>query len=297
VRDRRGVLRHSPQLDAPAVPVRDVHRGRVVRSPGQRHVHGGPRLAGGDRGGAAPGRHALDVRRPRHALAARLPRFRGAGSVRVPGAEAGAVLLRRVPRAHLELPGGVGHQRGLGRGAVRGALHPLTAPAPRPGASVASGQERSRRLRAPLLLALWALLGFEAAGGLLIFFARVAWGSLPGETLHVLAGALLTAVYAAYQWRHWVRVRPFRSRLGHALGLIAPLSLSLPQLSGLALGRLWWQHRAAGPVPYPPPLSAAHNITSMLTMTFALSHLGAVLVRDRRAGRLAGQPAGPGSAP
>jgi hypothetical protein len=93
---------------------------------------------------------------------------------------------------------------------------------------------------------------------------------------------VLTGVYAAYQWRHWARVRPFRRRLDYALGLIAALSLCLTQITGLALGWLWWQHRSAGPVPYPPPLSAAHNITSMLTMTFVVSHLGAVLTRDRR---------------
>ena len=102
----------------------------------------------------------------------------------------------------------------------------------------------------------------------------------------MLAGAALTAVYALYQWRHWLRVRPFRARLDYALGLIASLSLALTQLSGLALGWLWWQHGSAGPVPYPPPLSAVHNIASMLTMTFVASHFGLVLARDQRAARL-----------
>ena len=145
-------------------------------------------------------------------------------------------------------------ERGLGRGAVRGALPPLTAPAPRAAVPQAPGLERARRLRSPLLIALWVLLALESAGGLLIFFARVAYGRLPDEALHVLAGAALTAVYALYQWRHWRRVRPFRARLDYALGLIAALSLS--------------------PV---------HNITSMLTMTFVASHFGLVLARDRRA--------------
>ena len=176
-------------------------------------------------------------------------------------------------------------ERRLGRGAVRGALPPLTASAPRAAVPLASGLERARRLRSPLLAALWVLLAFESAGGVLIFFARVAYGRLPGETLHVLAGAALTAVYALYQWRHWRRVRPFRARLDYALGLIAAISLSLAQLSGLVLGWQWWQHGSRGPVPYPPPLSAVHNITSMLTMTFVASHFGLVLARDRRAAR------------
>jgi len=145
--------------------------------------------------------------------------------------------------------------------------------------------ERARRIRAPLLLALWALLAFEGLGGLVIFFARVAFGSLPGEALHVLGGVALTLVYAVYQWRHWNRVRPFRPRMHFALGLIAALSMALTNLSGLALGWMWWQHRldGAGRVPYPPLLSALHDIGSMMALSFILAHLGAVLARDRRA--------------
>jgi hypothetical protein len=60
------------------------------------------------------------------------------------------------------------------------------------------GDDRARRLRAPLLLAPWALLAFEALGGLVIFVARLVAGSTPGETLHVAAGIALTALYAAY---------------------------------------------------------------------------------------------------
>ena len=170
------------------------------------------------------------------------------------------------------------------------ALPPLSGPLPftvlpgrRDPAAVAL--ERARRLRAPLLLALWALLAFEGLGGLVIFFARVAFGSLPGEALHVLGGVALTLAYAAYQWRHWTRVRPFRPRMHFALGLIAALSMALTNLSGLALGWMWWQHRldGAGRVPYPPLLSALHDIGSMMAASFILAHLGAVLARDRRA--------------
>ena len=67
---------------------------------------------------------------------------------------------------------------------------------------------RARRLRAPLLLALWVLLALEALGGLVIFVARLVWGATPGEALHVAVGLLLTAVYAVYQWRHWRRAHP-----------------------------------------------------------------------------------------
>src|SRR5438876_9384121 len=42
---------------------------------------------------------------------------------------------------------------------------------------------------------LGALLAIEAAGGILIFFARLAFGSLPGLALHVVAGVALTFVH------------------------------------------------------------------------------------------------------
>jgi hypothetical protein len=140
---------------------------------------------------------------------------------------------------------------------------------------------RAKRLRAPLLVTLWALLGFEAAGGLVLFCARLVAGQSPGVTLHVLVGLVLTLVYAAYQWSHWFRVAPFRARLDYALGLIAATSLVITQTTGLVLGWIWW--RAAGAPPaYPALLSALHNIMSMLVLTFVGAHLGAVLVRDRR---------------
>jgi hypothetical protein len=145
---------------------------------------------------------------------------------------------------------------------------------------------RARRLRAPLLAALWALLAFEAVGGLVIFFARLAVGTLPGEAAHVFAGVALTIVYAAYQWGHWTRVAPLRSRLDYALGLIAAIALALTQLTGLALAWPWWLARGgSAPAAYAPLLSGAHNVMSMFVLTFAGAHLGAVLQRDARAGR------------
>ena len=146
---------------------------------------------------------------------------------------------------------------------------------------------RAARLRAPLLLALAALLAFEAAGGLVIFAARLATGSTPGESLHVVLGAALAGVYAAYQWSHWTRVRPFRPRLDYSIGLLAGIAMTLTLASGLALAAPWWTARvvarSAGPVAYAPALSALHNIGSMLTLTFAGAHLAAVLMRDARA--------------
>ena len=143
---------------------------------------------------------------------------------------------------------------------------------------------RARRLRAPLLVALWALLAFEAVGGLVIFFARLATGTLPGEAAHVFAGIALTAAYAAYQWRHWSRVAPFRARLDHALGLIAALAMALTLLTGLALAWPRWLARGGGAAAtYAPLLSGAHNVMSMFVLTFAGAHLGAVLQREARA--------------
>jgi hypothetical protein len=161
-----------------------------------------------------------------------------------------------------------------------------------PRGHTSAALERARRFRSPLLLALWALLALEGLGGLVIFFARVAFGSLPGEALHVLAGVALTLAWTIYQWRHWTRVRPFRSQLHFALGLIAALAMGLTNVSGLALGWTWWRHHldGSGPPPYPPPLSAIHDIGSMMTLTFILSHLGAVLARDRRARELGAPP-------
>ena len=129
----------------------------------------------------------------------------------------------------------------------------------------------------------------EAVGGLLIFFMRLATGSAPGETLHVLAGVLLALAYVAYQWQHWKRVAPWRSRMDFALGLIAALSMAGALGTGLALAVPWWQARivagTADTVPYPPTLRAVHNVMSMLLLTFAGSHLAAVLMRDRAAKR------------
>lgn len=144
---------------------------------------------------------------------------------------------------------------------------------------------RSRRLRAPLLVLLWWLLGAEAVGGLTLFFMRLATGSLPGETVHVIAGAGLTLVYAIYQWQHWFRVSPWRGRLDYAVGLIAAIAMGITLATGYVLAWPWWMqrivHRTSGAVAYPSLVSAAHNIMSMLVLTFVLAHLAAVLLRDR----------------
>jgi len=146
---------------------------------------------------------------------------------------------------------------------------------------MAASAARTRRLRSPLLLATAVVLVFEAAGGIVIFCARLAYGVTPGETLHVILGIVLTALYAAYQWRHWLRVRPVRPRLDYALGLLATASLLLTQTSGWALGFTWWQARGAA-ADYAPAVSALHNIGSMLVLTFVAAHVGAVLQRARR---------------
>jgi hypothetical protein len=151
---------------------------------------------------------------------------------------------------------------------------------------------RTSRLRSPLLLALWVLLAVEAMGGLWIFGARLAFGTRPGETLHILVGVPFTVVYAVYQWRHWSRVRPFRPQLDYAMGALAATFMALTNLTGLVLAAGWWHARvgpasqlgeaASGPVSYPPLLSAAHDIGSMVVLAFVGAHLGAVLMRDRR---------------
>ena len=148
---------------------------------------------------------------------------------------------------------------------------------------------RDRRMRSPLLVLLWWLLAFEAAGGLLMFFMRLAAGSTPGELLHIAVGAALTLVYAVYQVQHWLRVSPFRSRMDYALGLIAALSMAITLGTGLALALPWWTLRmvehGTGPVAYSTVVSAAHNIMSMLVLTFVGAHLAAVLLRDQAAKR------------
>ena len=149
----------------------------------------------------------------------------------------------------------------------------------------AGGNPRARRLRAPLLVALWILFALESVGGLVIFFGRLAWGATPGEALHVVGGLALTLAYAIYQVQHWRRVSPVRARLDYALGLIAAGAMIAVNGLGLALGVIWWRARiveaSAAPIRYPPLLSATHNIASLLAITFALAHLGAVLARDR----------------
>jgi len=151
---------------------------------------------------------------------------------------------------------------------------------------------RARRLRAPLLLALAVLLAIESVGGLALFFARLAFGRAPGETLHVLAGALLTAVYAIYQVAHWRRVTPLRARLDYALGLLAAGSLALTLATGWILALPWWRvrvtARSAAAIAYPTTPSAVHNIGGMLVLSFVAAHFGAVLFRDRAPERARG---------
>ena len=137
---------------------------------------------------------------------------------------------------------------------------------------------RRQRLRSPLLLAFATVLAFEAAGGIVIFWARLAYGATPGEMLHVIGGIVLTPLYAVYQWRHWRRIRPIRLRLDHALGLLASGSIVLTQASGFALGLAWFEARGAA-ADYAPAISALHNIGSMLVLTFVAAHVGAVLQR------------------
>ena len=162
------------------------------------------------------------------------------------------------------------------------AVSPLSRAAP----SAPLTPTRAARLRAPLFLLLAALLAFEGIGGIVIFVARLAWGSTPGETLHVLAGAALALAYAVYQWTHWIRVGALRGRLDWTLGLIAALVMALALASGFLLGVPWLRLRLAGdgsPVRYAAALSAFHNVSSMLVLSFVAAHLGAVLLRDARA--------------
>lgn len=144
-------------------------------------------------------------------------------------------------------------------------------------------------MRAPLLVLLWNLLAFEAVGGLLIFFMRLAAGSTPGEMLHIAVGAVLTLAYVVYQLQHWSRIAPFRSRMDYALGLIAALSMAVTLGTGVALALPWWTVRiaqkSAEPIAYATTVSAAHNIMSMLVLTFLGAHLAAVLLRDAAAKR------------
>ena len=145
---------------------------------------------------------------------------------------------------------------------------------------------RDERLRAPLLIALWVLLAVEAVGGLAMFFARVAFGTRPGETVHVGAGVALTGVYALYQWGHWRRVLPWRSRLDYGLGLLAATSMAITNVSGLLLAVPWARRagmlRGAAPPASPTTLLGFHNVASMVVLTFVAAHLAAVLRRTAK---------------
>jgi len=129
------------------------------------------------------------------------------------------------------------------------------------------------------------LLAVESVGGLVILFARVAFGAMPGVALHVLAGVALSVVYTAYQITHWSRVAPWRSRPDYVLGLIAAVTLSATNVTGLVLGWFWWDSRLGGTglARCPVGLSAAHTLGTMLVLAFAGAHLAAVLQRDRDA--------------
>jgi hypothetical protein len=134
-------------------------------------------------------------------------------------------------------------------------------------------------------LALAVLFVIEAAGGLVLFAARLISGRAPGETLHIVAGALLAGIYAVYQVRHWARVRSLRWRLDHTLGLIAAGFMLVTLGSGLLLAGSWWEAKVGmsggGEVVYAPSWSAVHNVGSLLVLTFLGAHVAAVLFRDR----------------
>jgi hypothetical protein len=163
---------------------------------------------------------------------------------------------------------------------------PVTAPASPPPPLVVlrpSAATRTRRLRSPLLIALWVLLGFEALGGLVLFTARLALGSAPGEALHVLAGVVAVPVWMVYQVRHWSRLRPFHAGLDTWMGFLATGALALTNLTGLVLGAEWWRNRLARGIASAPPhpmLPALHLIGTMLVLSFLGAHLGAVLLRE-----------------
>ena len=61
--------------------------------------------------------------------------------------------------------------------------------------------------------------------------------------------------------------------------------MGLTLATGFVLAWPWWLARVVarthGAVAYPSLVSAAHNIMSMLVLTFVLAHLAAVLLRDR----------------
>src|SRR5262249_20227883 len=182
VRDRRRAVRDPPELDAEGVPVRAVPHRVAVRGAGERDVHGEPERrrhrAGGQRG--ALNRHEDRLRRPRPAVADRVPHVRGAGRARIPGAEGWPLVFPRAPRAHVDVPAAVVRQRRFGRGHLRAALPGVSRGALSRSSNIVPFEPpRSRRLRAPLLVTLWWLLGIEAVGGLTLFFMRLVAGRMP----------------------------------------------------------------------------------------------------------------------
>ena len=64
-------------------------------------------------------------------------------------------------------------------------------------------------------------------------------------------------------------VSRYNSDLANGLGNLASRTLTM-------IGKYF-----RGEVPYPTALSSAHNIGSMLVLTFVLAHVGAVLMRAR----------------
>ena len=147
--------------------------------------------------------------------------------------------------------------------------------APAPGPMTTA--DRSRAWRAPLTLAIGALLLFETVTGLLIWLTPVSFSTQFMLLAHTILGLLMVVPFAWYQTRHWIKVS--RQKFSHhkVTGYALFASLATCIVSGVVLT---WQASFSTRISY--ALDAIHIGSTLAFVALIAIHLLTVIAQDNR---------------
>ena len=137
--------------------------------------------------------------------------------------------------------------------------------------------DRPAEWRARLAILVSGLLVFETLTGLAIYLLPF---SLPNQFMalvHTAAGLVFVIPYAWYQSRHWLLYR--RAAMTH-VKLTGYLSLAATAVCGVSGVVLTWQAVFSRRISYAWDL--AHVLSTFALVAFALPHVVALVLRDRR---------------